>query len=295
MATEQRERFRIARARARHLVDVLRKRSDPDYVSGQMIDDIAALAISADPETLEPLIGRLETFEQQGTPYSRDLADWWKAEGQAAFLDAIPLDVTIDPISRTLAVGQSQVFTVDSNKPLSKEDLSWHTVPHDAVHAQELSAEASRKRILITAEGEGTVTLRIVDSNNVPRAEAILYIVLVEQPSKRYPVISLAATVGMGIYTLFLDSDRRDKLDAWNECREESGLSCDDLGDDYQSALDRTRIVGAATAATAILSSYLWLRYITKNNEYKKTLEVSRVPRVDVDVGARRAGIVFDF
>lgn len=295
MATDQRERFKSERARARHLVEVLRKSSDDDYVTGTMIEDISALATSADPRALEPLLERLEELEDQGPSYSRELADWWNTEGQGEYIDAIPLKVDIEPSSRTLAVGQSQMFTIGANRSMDKEKLSWQAVPKEFVRVQEISAEESRQRIRITAEKEGTVTLRIVDANNVPRAEAVLYIVLMEKPSLRYPVASLAATTALGIYTLFLNSDRSDKLTEWNDCRTETGLPCDDLGEDYNSALDRTRIVGAATAAGAILSTYLWIRYVNNKKDYEQALDVSFGSRIRLDIGPDRVGVVCSF
>jgi len=296
MVTQERERFKAARTRGRRLVDVLENTADPQYVTPEMAKEISALVTSADPRALGPLLDRMDLLEERGAAYSEEFAEWWTSEGQAEFLDAIPLRVSIRPESRTLAVGQTQVFTVESNKPLKEEPLNWRSTPEGGVDVRATSSSTSGQKLHVRAENEGTVTIRIVDGNNVPRAEATIYVILLEQPSLRYPVITLAATTGLGIYTFFLNRDRIDKKDAWDTYRTETGLPGEDLEDEYNSALTRTRIVGASAAAGTVLTTYLWYRYRRADKAFKKSLkDVNATSRMDLDIRSDGVALVYKF
>jgi hypothetical protein len=284
-----RERVKATEERKEHLLGVLQQEIDFQHITGSMVDEISETMSGPDQETVSELLVRLEKLESLGSSYSPDFASWWNNRG---------LKVSVIPEFKELQVGQSDVFTIESNKPFDESNLTWILEPENLAEMNVLSSESSRSSITLKALEEGTLFLRVLDGEKVQRAQSTITIdvVLLRKPSLRYPILSLAAAGALGAYTVILKNDANEKLDEWNQCRAATQLPCEDLGDEYDSKYRQFQIVGVVAAASALVGGFLTYKYFKAKKNYEHNMnQVSATKNFSFDVNGSQCSLIYNF
>ncbi|MDH3215168.1 MAG: caspase family protein [Candidatus Krumholzibacteria bacterium] len=293
---EARERVKVDRARREHLLTVLRENMGSGRITGSLVDEITDIAATSDPAVVEPLFSRLERLEELGSSYAEDFVAWWDQKGRTELTVSPPLTVTIEPEFKLLSVGQSQLFTIESNRPLDTEPLTWEIDPADLVDVREFSRSESARRIRVMAQKEGKTRLQIIDGAGSQQAEAMIDAILIRSPSPWYSVLGGTAAAALGVYALILNSQASDKLDDWNTCRLQTGQPCDDLGDEYTDTFNQARAFGIAAGAAGAATGYFFYRYYTQRKSYKNRMNMGSAQKtIDVEVGVKGVGLICRF
>ena len=272
-----------------HLIHVLQKQIDFQNITGAMVDDVSQTLNDGDQAETSELMIRLEKLDNLGASYSSDFASWWNNR---------ELKVSVDPEYRKLQVGQSEIFTIESSKPIDESQIRWVIEPDSLAEVRELSNETTRSRLELKATEEGTIFLRILDDNDVQRAQATIAIdfVRLKKPSLRWPILSFAVAGALGAYAFMLSGDADDILTEWNQCRTDTGLPCEDLGDEYDSKTRQSQIVGIAAGVIAAGAGILTYKYFKAKKRYEHDMKrMTSNKKIQLDIGSKKIGVVCRF
>lgn len=189
------------------------------------------------------------------------------------------LGVTITPDYKELNIGEAEDFVIQSNKPFDKFPVKTVLEPKGLVTGSEFPAEpnADKKRIRITAQKPGTTLLKATDDAGTGLAQATIYVPPIP-PSKLYPIVGTAVTVGLGVYSFIVRIGANDKFDEHEVCvtalaPDADPAQCNSLYDDYESKLKLSNIGFVVTGVAAAGTGYLWYKYFQDKKEYEKQLE----------------------
>jgi hypothetical protein len=188
------------------------------------------------------------------------------------------LAVSVSPDYKELAVGESETFVVQSNKPFSKFDISLQVEPKGVVKGNEIPAkpEDDTKRIQLTAEKAGRATLNVLGPEGNTLTHATIYIPP-EPPSMLWPLVGSGVTVGLIVYGIIEKGSANSKFDEHEQCvlDGDDPAACQALFDDYESINSRSNIVLILGGVAAAGTGYLWYKYFGDKKEYEKTLSES--------------------
>jgi hypothetical protein len=210
------------------------------------------------------------------------------------------LAVTVNPDYKELKSGESETFTVQSNKPLSKFDFKLVLEPKGLVKGNELPSapEDVSKRIVVTAKEPGTAFLKVTDANGAGLAQATIYIPP-KAPSMLYPLIGSGVTVGLAVYAFIARSQSNDKFDEHELCVADlppggDPAECNALYQDYDDLLGRSNMFWVFTGVAAAGTGYLWYKYFTDKKEYDEKLKEGTRP-VSLYLGPSEGRIVYTY
>ena len=210
------------------------------------------------------------------------------------------LAVTVNPDYKELKAGESETFTVQSNKPLSKFDFKLVLEPKGLVKGNELPSapEDVSKRIVVTAEEPGTAFLKVTDVNGAGLAQATIYIPP-KAPSMLYPLVGSGVTVGLAVYAFIARSQSNDKFDEHEQCVADlppggDPAACNALYEDYDDLLGRSNLFWVFTGVAAAGTGYLWYKYFTDKKDYNEKLNEGTRP-VSLYLGPSEGRIVYTY
>jgi hypothetical protein len=210
------------------------------------------------------------------------------------------LAVTVNPNYKELKKGESETFTVQSNKPVGKFDFKLVLEPKGVVKGKELpfAPEDVSKRIVVTAEEPGTAFLKVTDANGAGLAQATIYIPP-KAPSMLYPLIGSGVTVGLAVYAFIVRGQANDKFDEHEECATNlppggDDAECQSLYDDYDDLIGRSNLVWVFTGVAAAGTGYLWYKYFTDKSAYDEKLKEGTRP-VSLYLGPTEGRIVYTY
>jgi len=211
------------------------------------------------------------------------------------------LGVTVSPEYKELPIKESETFTIQSNKPLSKFGIKWSLEPPGLATGKVLSedSEAGKKLVNVTAAKSGTSLLKVTDETGKDLAQATIYTPPIP-PSKMWPLVTSGATVVFAVWAIVESMGANDKFNEHEECRNTvpaggDQTPCDELYDEYKSKYNRATLGWVLTGVSAVGSGYLWYKYFKAKSAYEEKLNESAPVSLYIDPTRTRVTLGFNF
>jgi hypothetical protein len=239
------------------------------------------VSVKVSPEDYAKLDGNTVVGLQSGTVTLQVVDSDGNVLAERAITIREGLGVTVSPEYKELPIKESETFTIQSNKPLSKFGIKWTLDPPGLATGKLLSedSEAGKKLVNVTAAEPGTSLLKVTDEAGKDLAQATIYTPPVP-PSKLWPLVTSGAVVVFGVYAIIQSMAANDKFDEHEQCRNTvpaggDQTPCDELYDEYKSKYNQATVGWVLAGVSAVGTGYLWWKYIKAKKAYDEKLNES--------------------